>query len=489
MADERDAKTTAPAPAFSDTDKARALQWFKKARECLEKREYDYGIECYLTGLGFWPEAVEEGHKPLRALAMARLQTGGKAAGMMEKMKKSTSSKDFKQNVLNAEWLWSKDPLNGGYLDPLLKSAVKAAYLETAKWIAPILLDNFLKKDKKPDMGRFKAFRQTLEEAAERAEGLSNTSLAAWFYEQAVASLDFLAVRNPGDEALRTEQRNLSSKLTISRGKYSAEGETFRGSLKDGDQQKILHDADRMKQGDQTMEDVLAAARREYEANPTTPVKINGLVDVLLRRERENEENEAVAVLRKAHADTKNYNFKVKADDVRLRQAVRRARQLVEKARGGGTDEDKQAARKAVTEQLELELEICRERCEQYPTDLRMKFRLGAALFKAHRYDETIPILQVAQGDPKNRARCQLLIGRCFYEKQTYSQAIEVLKESLDAHQISGDDLHKELLYWMGRACEADGRKEDAAAAYGKLLRVDYNYADGDARKRLEGLK
>jgi len=33
------------------------------------------------------------------------------------------------------------------------------------------------------------------------------------------------------------------------------------------------------------------------------------------------------------------------------------------------------------------------------------------------------------------------------------------------------------------------GRVDDAKATYGKLLRQDYNYRDGDARKRLESLK
>ncbi len=41
----------------------------------------------------------------------------------------------------------------------------------------------------------------------------------------------------------------------------------------------------------------------------------------------------------------------------------------------------------------------------------------------------------------------------------------------------------------LGRSCEAAERVDEARDAYGKLLRQDYNYKDGDARKRLEGLK
>ncbi len=45
------------------------------------------------------------------------------------------------------------------------------------------------------------------------------------------------------------------------------------------------------------------------------------------------------------------------------------------------------------------------------------------------------------------------------------------------------------MLYWMGRAYEAGGRTDEARATYGKLLRQDYNYANGDTRQRHESLK
>ena len=60
-----------------------------------------------------------------------------------------------------------------------------------------------------------------------------------------------------------------------------------------------------------------------------------------------------------------------------------------------------------------------------------------------------------------------------------------MLREALDKYELV-DEASKELLYWLGRSYEAVGNPEEAKAAYGKLLRQDYNYRDGDARKRLE---
>jgi tetratricopeptide (TPR) repeat protein len=243
-----------------------------------------------------------------------------------------------------------------------------------------------------------------------------------------------------------------------------------------------------VKQGEQTLDALIAGARKDYEANPTVPASINTLVEALLKRERSQEENGAVAVLMKAYEDTKNYSFKERADEVRIRQFTRLAREAQEQADRNGSDEDRQAARKAMSERVHAELDIYRERVRMYPTDLKAKFKLGTTLFRVQRFDEAIPILQAAQPDPRNRTRAQLLIGRCFFEKQQHAQATEVLAETLAGYELQGDAISKELLYWLGRAYLEAGRTEDAKTTLGKLVRLDYNYADEDARKRLEGL-
>jgi tetratricopeptide (TPR) repeat protein len=389
--------------------------------------------------------------------------------------------------MLNAEYLFAKEPTNEGYAEALLKNAAKAGYFATARFIAPVLLE-LLKREKKPNLSRFKTFRDTAVEAAEKADAASDVPAAVALYEQAVQSLDFLRARMPTDDGLRNEQRDMSSKLTIARGKY-VEADSFRDSLQDAGKQKILHDSDRVQQGEQTLDDLVAAARKEVDAHPDNPAKINALADALCKREKKSEEAEAIRVLLAAQERTGNYAFKVRADDIHLRQLSRQTRLLKDKAAETGSDEDQQQARLSEMEERSAELEICRERTAKYPTDLRTKYRLGVALFRAGEYDEAIPVLQQAQQDPRSKTRCLLIMGRCFYEKGVFGQTRELLKEALESHEVLGDDLGKELTYWLGRAYEAEGNKAEAAAQYGKLLRQDYNYAGGDARTRLESLK
>lgn len=477
----------ADAPAYSDADKARARQWFKKAADCRERREHDYAIECYITGLGYWPEAVEEGHMPLSSLSLQRAQAGGKKPGMMEAMKRPTTGKDAKACMLNAEFLLAKEPGSPANLDALVKNAARGGFHETLKWIAPKAMDS-LRKDAKPSLPRFKAFRQALVEAAAAADAAGDAATAAQFYEQAVGSIDFLLARNLGDAALRDEQRDLSGKHTIARGKYS-ESETFRDSVRDIEKQTLLHDADRVQSGDQQFDNVIAAARREWSEQPTAANRITALAEALVKRERKAEEDEAVTILNEAWKTTRNYSFKSRADDIELRQLKRQKKQLDDAAAASGSEEDQQQARLAGMELAQREIDVYRDRVGQYPTDMRMRFRLGESLMAAGEYDEAIPVLQAAQHDPRVRVRALLLIGRAFHEKGAPAESVELIKEALAAHDTGNDELGKEMLYRLALAYEADGNRTEARATLGKLLRLDYGYAGGDARKRMDALK
>ncbi len=470
---------------FSEKDKATARQWFKRAKDLRDQRNYDYAVQCIITGLGFWTDAVEEGHMPLYALSIQRQQAGGKKPGMMETMKTSLSSKDFKQNFLNAATFAAKDPGNGTYLDALIRNGAKLGLIETLKFWAPKALDS-IKREKKPAPNRLKAFRLVLVEASEAATREGDMAGAAWCLERAVESVEAQMVLSPDEMSLRDEQRDLAGRLTITKGKYQ-EGATFRDSIKDADSQKLLHDSERMKQGEQTLEPVLAAARAELATNPDLPVKINALVDALLKTGRGRDEVEAEQVLVAAHQRTRNYSFKLRADDIRLRKLSRGARALQEKAAKSGADEDAQQARLALMEERQTRLEVLSERAREYPTDLRVKFQLGESLFANEDFDAAIPMLQAAQLDPRHKTRCMFLIGRSFLGKGNPSEAAAVLKEAQEAYEITGDDLGKAIAYWLGRSCEAAGDAESAKAVYGRLLRVDYNYED--ARQRLDALK
>ncbi|MGE3180952.1 MAG: hypothetical protein AB7N71_04925 [Phycisphaerae bacterium] len=472
-------------PVFSEKEKNTAKKWFKHGDSNRDKHDYDYAIESYITGLGFWPEAVEAGHMPLRSIAIQRAQVGGKKPTMMEKMKRSTSGKDLKQAMLNAEYLVCKDPLDGSSWDAFMKNAVKGGYLETALFGAPLCIES-LKRDKKLSPSRFKNFRELMIEAGEMAIEWGKNKLATGLLEKGMESIDYQMSRTPGDDTLRNEQRNLAGKLAIAKGKYE-DADTFRDSLQDAESQKLLHDAERGRQSENTLEAAIASLRKQYEADPSAGGLLNRYIDALIKTEQKNYEDEAIAALTKLYEESKQYSHKMRADNIRLSQLKRDVREIRNQAKASGSEDDLRTARLATQDYNQTELDILKERVAEYPTDLRIKFQYGRGLFTTGQYHEAIPILQDAQSDPRVRHQALKFIGRAFHETGAYSQAAEVLREASESYEMN-DELSRELMYALALAFEADGKIEEAKSTLGKLLRIDYNYAGGDARKLMEKL-
>ncbi|MHC4475282.1 MAG: hypothetical protein ACYTEL_06545 [Planctomycetota bacterium] len=122
-------------PEHIDPALAKALACFGKARQVASVKNYDYAIELYLEGLRSIPEAVEDGHVPLCELAVPRKVKGGKKPSMMEKVKRLRGRTPLDQ-MLNAEYLFVKDPDHLPYAEGMLKAAIAGGYSKTANWIA-----------------------------------------------------------------------------------------------------------------------------------------------------------------------------------------------------------------------------------------------------------------------------------------------------------------------------------------------------------------
>ncbi|UCG15711.1 MAG: hypothetical protein JSV19_10495 [Phycisphaerales bacterium] len=458
--------------------KAKARKWFARAKQLFDTRSHDYAIKCFIDGLALWPEAVEEAHQPLRACALARRHAGGKKPGMVDTVKHAMTGKDPVKAMLNAEWLWAHDPGNLSYIEGVLKNAGKARCDDTLMWVGPVYREA-IQTEKKPNPKRFALLKEVYEACGDRAQARNELGLAIEAYERSIEALSIQKELTPTDLGLDNIMRDLSTKLTILKGQYQT-ADSFKDSVRDASQQKEVHDRERMVQSDETLEQLIASAEKSMRENPGVPAKVMVLVDLLCRRDDESQEAQAIRVLVDHYEQTGDYRFKMRADDIRIRQLARRVRQ----ARESG---DKDAIRNARIKQLQFEIPAFKERVAKYPTDLRMRYEYGVRLFAARKHDEAIPCFQQSRGDPKVRIGSLLHLGRCFYEKQYHSEAIATLEEARANYEISDDQIAKELLYWLGRAQADDGQAKAAAKTFGTLLQVDYNYKD--VRDRIERLR
>lgn len=471
MAKKPEEQTTRP--SFSDEDKHKAREWFHKGQDMAQKKNFDYAVECYLRGLEFWPDAVEEGHKPCYAAALFR---GPKKVGFTDSMKLK-SARDPKTAMLLAEGLLCKEVRKPEYMEAVFRNAAKARFDATAMWMGEMLNEAAIREEK-TQPSRFQLLREVYEQLGD-ANADSDLPTAIACYERAVDALDKLRALKPQDMSLSMDLRDVAGKLTILKGRYSS-AESFRDSVKDTDAQKELHDRDRMVQADERLDEIIAKARAAYEADPKDRKTVIDLADLLCRREDEREENKAISILVKAYKESNEYTYRQRAEDIRIRQLRRKEREL--QAKG-----DKTVLEQHQRDQIKFELDVFKNRIRHYPTDMRLRYRYGELLFRAGQYDEAIPVLQEARNDPKYRFQCGLYISRCFYKKGYHSGAIDILKETIATYETPDDATGKELQYWLGRSYEADGRAPEALKTYGQLIQWDYNYRD--VRKRIDDLK
>jgi tetratricopeptide (TPR) repeat protein len=461
----------------TEQDKAKARKWFDRAKQLADDKNFDYAVEGYLRGLEFWPEAVDEAHQPLRLAASERSIRGGKKPGFADTMKLSMTGKDAKKAMLNAEQLLSLDPRNLNYVEGLMRNANKLHCEDVLLWITPIYR-NSLDNEKKLNPKRYQLLREVCEEAGDRASQRKEDKLSAQFYEMAADAIQAQKLANPKDLSLDNELRDLSTKLTILKGKYES-AESFQESMRDADDQKAIHDKDRMITDDDDLAKLIKRAEDDLAQNPDNPGKVETLVDLLCRGERSEGENRAITLLVEKFKTYDEYRFKALAEDIKAKQVRRAIRQAKAK-------KDVQQAKKLTRQLLKFELDMFTERAKQYPTDNSLKYEVARRLFESGRYDDAIPHFQAARANAKVRFRADLALGRCFYEKKFYAQATGTLTQAISTYETQDDTIAKDLRYWLARSHEDDGKIDDAKRIYGEILQLDYNYRD--VRQRLEDL-
>lgn len=461
----------------SAEDRSKAARWFERARELGDKRQFDYAIEYYVNGLEFWPDAVEEACKPLHGCGVARKQTGGKKPGLKDTMKRSLNDKDPRKAYLNSLWLFGHDPDNATYLESTVRNAGKLRAEDACRWAANVYF-KALESNSKSSAKQFLGLAKMLEELGDRAVARGEADLAESAYRQGVDTLSLWKRRTPKDDAVDTLVKNLSTKLTIHKGKYQ-DSESYRDSIRDEVAQADLHDQQRSVQTEDRLDELVGKAMQDYEADADSPEKLRKVVDLLCRREQDEDELRAIGILVNQYKRTGEYRWKHLADDIRMKQLHRHERQLAK-------EEDRERLKQHRIARLRVELGVFRERMERYPTDNRVRFEYGVRNFEAGRFDDAIPLFQTARNDPRNRAACGLYLGRCFYRKGYFEQAIATLEEATKEHDISDDDQAKNMLYWLGRSQETARQASAARSTYGRILQIDYNFRD--VRARLEQL-
>lgn len=118
-------------------------------------------------------------------------------------------------------------------------------------------------------------------------------------------------------------------------------------------------------------------------------------------------------------------------------------------------------------------------------SDFQAHYDLGIAFKEMGLLDEAIAQFQKALRAPEGRLRATEALGIAFYEKGRMGIAEAVLGRAVEALP-GADDEKIALIYWWGRALEAQSRREEAVRCYERALAVDITFLDlGDRIQRL----
>ena len=471
------------APAF-EPQPEKARQWFDQAKSMADRYNHEAALLYYANGVRLDPKLMSA-HEAMYEAGAQYCNRGGKAA----------SGKDIKElsgphpvdRFAAAEFAWLKDLNSGSLAVKFLESTVNAFEwaAEVGRWHAPRVL-TILRRQKKASKSAFLTAKDLMAE------------LGAW--DEALAAGEDALRIDPNDANLENELKDISAQRAMDRGRYEeavTEEGGFKKFVKDMSKQQELEEAEAISGGLDVQQRNLERARKSYEESPEVPDVINQYAQLLKAQGTAESVEQAYEIFMKGHEVSGQYRFRVNAGDIRIEQAQTRADALREKLEAGDADGDLQAQfEQARKEALDLEYAELGERVKEYPTDRRLKHRLGEAEFALGRFDEATQCFQEAKDDPKLRVRAGYMLGRCFAAETWHDIAIQEYKEALERVEAGDKQAELAIRYDLMVSLMAHARTEqspdlarEALEICSSIARKDITYRDIRAcRKQVDEL-
>ncbi len=462
------------------SDPRKAKRFFDHARAVTDGRNYDYAIDCYINGLRFELDNMTA-HEALREVSLKRKLAGGKSAGLAEKLKKM--GKGTVDRLLHAELLLAKDPLNISHQVELMAYAVEVQLPELALWIGGVVLDTG-RSNKKPSKAVYIKARDLF------------AKLGA--FGKAVEACRLAVDLDPENRTLLSELKDFEAERTMQEAGYSESAGKeggFRNLVKDMAHQQRLEHEDAITKTASAVDEEIERRRIECEEDPQDTDRLLKLASALVQKETDEAEKEAVKLFKTVLDQTGQYRYKMRVGDIQMKQMNRWLRQIKAKLKNNPNDvAAKKQYQQLLQRKLRFELEEYNERVKNYPTDLGLRFELGKRLFAARKHDEAIGAFQQAKADPKHRIVSLDYLGRCYAAQGWYEEAVDTLRQAIDAYPVTEDPLAMELRYQLMLSLKELAIKnksveqaQEAQKIASRVLQTDINYRD--IRKQMESVR
>jgi tetratricopeptide (TPR) repeat protein len=285
---------------------------------------------------------------------------------------------------------------------------------------------------------------------------------------------------NPLDAEARRLGKDASAHASMKSGGWT-EAESYRDLIKDKEAAISLEQQSRMRLTGESLDQQIAETHARQKSEPAN-------VDLARRLGALNEQKEdfeaAIGWYQYAADLTKGADAGLirKVSDLKTKRLEREiaaheeflSTHVPSHELYGKKSEELKAAKKS---RAEILLDDARDRVERNPTDLKLRFELGAHLVDAGRFREAVPELQRARQNPNARLKAMNLLGRCYGDLGMLDLAMQQLEEA-SSEIVSMDAMKKDILYNLGLVYERTGAREKSLNCMKQIYQADYGYKD-----------
>lgn len=435
---------------------------YEKGRTAFDRNNLDYAVDLLTKVL-----EAEPGFYTCRETLRAAQHKRGRAGGLLRKVLGSAPK------VMQARMALRRNPLEALKLaEEILNS--DPASLEAHKVLADAALAADLPKTARLSLEiAYKQDPKDREVAMKLAPQLASSGQGV----KAEAILNALAAAHPQDPEVARMAKDIAASRTMHEGGYAAlegGGGSYRDILRNEQEAVTLEQEKR----DHRSDSDTAALVAQYEARlATEPDNVRLLRQIAELYVEQNQFDEALACYdRLAAANAADPALE------RLRTRTRERRYEHEIGRLDPAVPEQAARIEALRrEKIEFQLADVRGRLERYPNDLQLRYELGLLYFEAGKVSEAIQEFQKSQNNPHIRIQSMQALGECFARRRMHDLAARTFENAIKEKPVF-DEEKKGLIYALGNALEAMGRKEEAIEQFKKIYEADIAFRDVAAR-------
>jgi tetratricopeptide (TPR) repeat protein len=217
------------------------------------------------------------------------------------------------------------------------------------------------------------------------------------------------------------------------------------------------------------VEEILTPEKRLHRKIAQSPEQMEAYVELSQIYIHDERYGDAEKVLAQAyeHSDG-NVEIREKWEDAQLRHLRQKISRIKDPA-------ERKKQEKVL---FAKELDVCKNRCERYPSNLVFRYDLGYHYMLLKQYNEAIRELQSARNDPRRKGECLLALGQCFQQIKQYRLAMDHYQMAIEEIPDRAAQNKKKALHLAGKLALGLKDLELAEKHLSVLAGLDFTYKD-----------